>query len=229
VFREHNPVPVGPLYRRLRWGAYLDLFILDLRSYRSPNTAADKDGKSMLGAEQKAWLLRELPSSTARHKVIVSSVPIAVPTGDQVRGIDSWVGFETELAEVLSSLAAAGVRELTFLTTDVHFTAVHRFQPVEGAPLVVHEIIVGPMSAGLYPVETLDPTFAPKRLFFHGPDVPSDQLGYDEALAYMTAGVLEVDGDAIDARILNADGAELWRQKLWALAPDQDRPGSSPR
>ena len=213
AFREHNPVPAGRLYRSLRWGAYLELFVLDLRSHRSPNTAPDDAAKTMLGAEQKAWLLAALPASTARHKVVVSSVPIAVPTGDPTIGIDSWVGFETELAEIFARLAASGVERLVFLTTDVHFAAAHRFPPVAGARPEIIEIIAGPMSAGLFPTAALDPSFSPERLFFHGPDRP-EALDFEAALEFMTAGIAEVDDSGMAVRIENATGKVLWQTKI---------------
>lgn len=213
VFREHNPVPGGRLYRSVRWGAYLELFFLDLRSYRSPNTAVDDGEKTMLGAEQKAWLLAALTASTARDKIVVSSVPIGVATGDAAMGFDSWVGFETELADVFAKLAAAGLERLIVLTTDVHFAAAQRYRPVAGAPLEVLEIIVGPMSAGLFPTRELRPTFSPERLFFHGPDRP-EALDYEQALEYMTAGIVEVGGDGLRIRVDNARGKTIWETAI---------------
>jgi alkaline phosphatase D len=214
AFREHNPVPARRLYRSVRWGRDLELFFLDLRSFRSPNTAADDAKKTMLGAEQKAWLLAALPASSATHKVVISSVPIAVATGDETIGIDSWVGFEHELAGLFGKLAERGVTELTFLTTDVHFATAHRYRPLADVSLVVHEIIVGPMSAGLFPKRELDPTFSPERLFFHGPASEDVKLTFDEALAYMTVGIVEVDGPSMAIRVENARGDVVWRSTL---------------
>ena len=64
------------LYRSLRWGRHLELFVLDTRSYRDPNSALDsqQQPKTMLGSEQLAWLKDGLASSSATWKVIVSSV-----------------------------------------------------------------------------------------------------------------------------------------------------------
>lgn len=214
VFREHNPVPPRRLYRSVRWGEDLELFFLDLRSFRSPNTAADDERKTALGAEQKAWLLAALPASSATHKVVVSSVPLAIPTGDETIGIDSWVGFETELREVFNKLAESGVVALTFITTDVHFATAHRFEPVAGKPLVVHEIVVGPMSAGLFPTRALSPTFHPKRLFFHAPAGDPTRLTYEQSLRFMTVAIAEVDGPVMRIRIENAKGETVWRSEL---------------
>ena len=71
----------GRLYRSFRWGSLLEVFILDTRQYRSPNADPDGPGKTMLGAAQRRWLIDAVSSSTAVWKVVVSSVPLSVPTG----------------------------------------------------------------------------------------------------------------------------------------------------
>ena len=50
------------IYRSFNWGPYLDLFILDGRSYRSPNSMVDtpENNKTMLGSEQLEWLEQNL-------------------------------------------------------------------------------------------------------------------------------------------------------------------------
>jgi len=53
----------GRLYRQFRWGALLEVFILDTRQYRSPNAAEDGPGKTMLGATQRRWLVDAVAAS----------------------------------------------------------------------------------------------------------------------------------------------------------------------
>ncbi len=65
------------LYRKLRWGRLLEVFILDTRQYRSPNTDLDGPGKTMLGAAQRRWLVDNVTTSTAVWKIVVSSVPLS--------------------------------------------------------------------------------------------------------------------------------------------------------
>jgi alkaline phosphatase D len=47
-------------------------FLLDVRYHRSPNNEADGPGKTMLGPEQRAWLLEQLAASKEMFKFIVS-------------------------------------------------------------------------------------------------------------------------------------------------------------
>ena len=78
-------------YRRWRWGANVECFLLDCRRFRSANAAPDDGSKTMLGAQQLAWFLAAIASSTATFKLIFSSVPLAYGTGN-----DSWPSFARE-------------------------------------------------------------------------------------------------------------------------------------
>jgi len=78
----------GRLYRRFRWGRFLEVFILDTRQYRSANSDPDGPGKTMLGLAQRRWLVEGVAGSSALWKVVVTSVSLSVPTGRKVR--DSW-------------------------------------------------------------------------------------------------------------------------------------------
>ncbi|NYS41662.1 alkaline phosphatase, partial [Pseudomonas syringae pv. actinidiae] len=64
----------------------LDVFVLDMRSYRDGNDAnlADKPGPTtaVIGREQLDWLKRELDASTAQWKVIAADMPIGLGVPD---------------------------------------------------------------------------------------------------------------------------------------------------
>ena len=70
---DRNQDDKNRIYRSFNWGPYLDLFILDGRSYRSPNSMVDtpENNKTMLGSEQLQWLeqnLAEFICSLESHK-----------------------------------------------------------------------------------------------------------------------------------------------------------------
>jgi alkaline phosphatase D len=103
AFLDYTPLaaPSAPkrLYRSLRWGRHLELFVLDTRQYRDANSAVDSAArpKSMLGQEQLAWLKQGLATSKATWKVIVSSVPLSIPTGfPPTNGRDGWANFDQQ-------------------------------------------------------------------------------------------------------------------------------------
>jgi alkaline phosphatase D len=78
VYREQ--VPIGrDLYRTVRWGQGLQIWLVEGRDYRSPNTMPDGPDKTIWGAEQKAWLKRTLLASDASFRVLISPTPIVGP------------------------------------------------------------------------------------------------------------------------------------------------------
>ncbi len=195
AFHDYNPVSQASadqrgIYRSFRWGADVELFLLDARTFRSANADPDSPeaAKSMLGAAQRAWLLAGLRASDATFKIISVDVPLAQPTGSQPgeNGRDGWAdgaddaaadegaaatGFERELRGILLELDRAQMKNLVFLAADVHFAQIARFSPDldgDGQPLIIHEIIAGPLSAGASKAVTPDPSFAPEVLYAEG-------------------------------------------------------------
>src|SRR6185312_1341369 len=111
------------LYRHVRYGADLELFILDTRQYRSRNADPDGTDKTMLGATQLAWLLDGLRTSTATWKAIVTSVPLSMPKGGDVNvpGYDGWAGgldgtgFERERRVIVDTILDHKLKNVVFL------------------------------------------------------------------------------------------------------------------
>ena len=88
AFHEMMPTrrtPSEPMrvYRKVSYGPLLDIFVIDLRTYRGDNTAnIEPEGTPFLGAEQLGWLKREMVNSTATWKVIASDMPIGMMVRD---------------------------------------------------------------------------------------------------------------------------------------------------
>jgi len=199
---EPPAVEPGRLYRKFRWGSLLELFILDTRQYRSPNAERDGPGKTMLGAAQKRWLIESVTGSTAVWKVVVSSVPLSVPTGGKAR--DSWsnadvlgfpvengTGFAIERDALLRAFRQHGVRNLVFLAADVHHAELIRHHPV--GDWSFHEFIAGPLSASLGRPRPLDNGLNPRSLF---------AMGGTENF-----GLVSVDAVGLTVKIVDVTGA----------------------
>jgi len=227
-FLEQNPLlPPGTgrdrLYRTVSWGQLLTLFILDTRQYRSRSDLPDtpENHKTLLGAEQLEWLEASLRNSSSTWKIIVSSVPLGIPTG-RVDARDGWAsgdgetGYEREALAVLRHMRDIGLRNVVWITTDVHFATVLRYIPFDDTPdFIVHEFVAGPLQAGQFPKQELDPTLHPERLFFHGAESPEAVQTYAQAREYVNFGLIEVDLDGqLRASLHNVDGAELYRLEL---------------
>lgn len=207
------------LYRRQRWGKHVEIFLLDTRQYRDSNAAPDDAGapKTMLGPEQRRWLEEAVASSTATWKIIVASVPLSIPTnGDGFASGDTDRGFEHEAAELFAVLHARGVRNPLWLTTDVHFATGLLYRPIADDPQwESRELITGPLNAGVFPQQALDPTFHPERLFFYAPPTADSIASYADAQQWFNFGVLEVLASGrLSASIVNGNGQTVYRMTL---------------
>ena len=78
IFREQ--VPMGDkTYRTVRWGKDLQVWMVEGRDFRSPNTMEDGPDKTIWGAEQMAWFKRTVEESDATFRVLISPTPVVGP------------------------------------------------------------------------------------------------------------------------------------------------------
>ena len=185
AFFEHLPlraITADPrrIYRSVRQGPDLEVFLLDQRTYRGPNSAnrqaEDSPATAFLGPEQLRWLTASLRQSQATWKVIASDMPIglnivdgpnqfeAVANGDP--GAPS--GREREVAQLLGDLKKARVKNVVWLTADVHYAAAHHYDPSRARFTDFDpfwEFVAGPLHAGTFGPGGLDATFGPEVKF----------------------------------------------------------------
>ena len=152
-------------YRRWRWGAHVECFLLDTRRFRSADADPDSPHKTMLGATQKAWLLDRVARSTATYKFIFTTIPLDFSFGN-----DGWSSFATEREEIFAAIAAAKVDGIMFFTADQHWFAVHRH------PCGAREFQVGPVHRGM-------------------PVLPAPQHGVLLRISTYNFGLLDIDGE----------------------------------
>ncbi|WIM68241.1 alkaline phosphatase D family protein [Corynebacterium breve] len=186
AFHEWQPLDStmavdGRIYRKVSYGPLLDIFILDMRTYKDENDkhhAGDNEYGWILGDKQRDWLINEVKNSTATWKVIANDLPLGIimPDGDNQEGVSSGtpgepVGREQELAHVLT--AFKDIKNVVWLTADVHYCAAHEYDPNKAAYqdfAPFWEFVSGPLHAGGFGPNEMDPTFGPRVDFFHGPD-----------------------------------------------------------
>jgi alkaline phosphatase D len=227
AFLDYNPFPDTQqrLYRSVRWGKHVELFLLDTRSYRDANSQQDDPGhpKTMLGHEQLNWLKDSLLHSDATWKVIVTSVTLAVPSCVPQRGCDDWAsfdrqtGFQYELQDILRFLQAHNIRNHVWISTDIHFVEVFRHAPFHDDPtFVFYEVDTGPLNAGVFPKHEFDMTLHPTELFKYPQSAPPEE-GYAAANTWFNFGVLRVDERGeLRVTVVNTKGTTLYEL---ALAP----------
>lgn len=110
AFFDYFPLPKASteIYRTIQWGDAVEIFLLDLRAHRDANKKLASTSKTMLGATQKAWLKTALSASTARFKVLCSSVPVRWGNAS----LDGWDGFAHEREEILAYIAKNNIRNV---------------------------------------------------------------------------------------------------------------------
>ncbi|MFN4906583.1 MAG: family 16 glycoside hydrolase [Planctomycetota bacterium] len=96
LFNEEQFPSKPERYQTVLWGKELQLWILEGRDFRSPNTLADGPEKTILGAQQKAWLSKSLQESKATYKLICTPTPIVGPDRDNKKDNHANAVFEHE-------------------------------------------------------------------------------------------------------------------------------------
>jgi alkaline phosphatase D len=157
AYYEHMPLrseqfPVGPdlqLYRRLRLGSLITVFVLDTRQYRSHRAPAGCDlservdgycpegldpTRTIQGRAQDRWLINGLGRSAASWNLLANQVPFAPNDTNADAGIvtfggEKWDGYPAGRQKVLDAIAARGLGNTIVITGDVHQNFVRNVPP----------------------------------------------------------------------------------------------------
>ncbi|WP_024340306.1 alkaline phosphatase D family protein [Bradyrhizobium japonicum] len=210
----------GRVYRKIAYGPLLDVFIIDMRSYRDGTWNKGDDHRGwILGAEQLAWLKRELSASGATWKVIAADLPIGLISLDAVAlGDGPPDRREHEIADLLSSIKRAGIRNIVWLTADMHYTAAHYYDPNKAQFQDFEpfwEFVSGPLHAGSWSPGELDDTFGPVPMYQHG---CSAEQGENLAPCFglQFFGRVDIDGTTgvMTVTLKDVDNRDLWSVDL---------------
>jgi alkaline phosphatase D len=211
------PEQAGRVYRRIAYGPLLDVFMIDMRSYRDStwNKGDDSGGTFILGATQLAWLKRELAASKAVWKVIAADLPIGLISLDAIAlGDGPPERREHEIADLLSFMKRAGVTNTVWLTADMHYTAAHHYDPARAMFIDFEpfwEFVSGPLHAGTWSPGQLDNTFGPKAMFEKGCSAgQGDNLAPCFGLQFF--GRVDIDGRSgiMTVTLKDVDNRDLW-------------------
>ena len=210
------------IYRKIERGPQLDVFALDMRTFKGENTPGlEPHATSILGEEQLQWLIREVTRSKATWKVISSDLPlgIIVPDGKAQESIANRdngapLGRELELARLLKAFKDNKVKNVVWLTADVHYCAAHHYSPERAAfkdfdPF--WEFVAGPINAGSFGPNDMDLTFGPEVVFSKaGYTNQSPRSGEGQFFGHVE---LDED-DTFTVSLRDAAETVLWRKAL---------------
>jgi alkaline phosphatase D len=224
------------VYRHVPYGPDLDVFVIDMRSYRAGNgcnvETEPGDATRFLGRAQIAWLEQKLQSSRATWKIIASDMPLGLVVGDGTdpasgcamfengaNGNGPALGRELEIARVLRFIKQKTIDNVVWLTADVHYCAAHYYDPSNAQfqdfdPF--WEFVAGPLHAGTFGPNALDDTFGPKVIFESAP--PAGQSNLPPSAGLQFFGQVDIDGQdkELVVTLKDSNGDELFRQCLHA-------------
>lgn len=206
----------GRVYRKIAYGPLLDVFMIDMRSYRDETWNKGNDHRGwILGTEQLAWLKRELAASRATWKVIAADLPIGLISLDAVAlGDGPPDRREHEIADLLASIKRAGVRNIVWLTADMHYTAAHYYDPNKAQFSDFEpfwEFVSGPLHAGTWGPGELDNTFGPVAMYRNGcSEAQGENLAPCFGLQFF--GRVDIDGASgvMTVTLKDVDNRDLW-------------------
>ncbi len=229
AFLEHHPIAIDPdnqdrIHRTLALGPHAEVFALDMRSFRGPNSVnrqpALDDASAILGPTQVDWLKARLASSRATWKVIASDMPVGVIVRDAPSYFEAVangdegppLGRELEIADLLRFIKARRIGNVVWITGDIHYCAAHHYDPARARFTEFDpfwEFVAGPLHAGTFGPGDMDATFGPEVRFTGIPPgmkpnrPPSDGLQFFGTLRFdgktraMTAALHDLAGKTL--------------------------------
>ena len=190
------------------------------------------DRRAFMGRPQVAWLPDGLMRSKSTWKVIAAYMPISLHVGDgkDAKSRDKWeasangddgvpLGRELEIARLLREIKRAGIKNVVWLTADVHYTAAHYFDPAQAkfadfSPF--WEFVSGPLNAGGFGPNKTDATFGIQVMYQKAPTVvnapPTNGMQF--------FGQVDIDAktQAMTVTLKDLAGASLYTKTLEPLA-----------
>lgn len=120
-----------------------DFFLLDDRWYRDPDHLISDD-KTLLGQKQLAWLFDNLVSSQASFKFVALGCQFLSNAG--MFEMYDHFGFEKERQAIIDFIYLHNIKNVIFLTGDVHFTEISVLR-AEGKP-TIWDLTFSPFTSG---------------------------------------------------------------------------------
>ena len=234
AFGEYNPLPlVGGdperVYRSIRLGPLVEIFALDMRTYKganSENRQTSLDAASAIfGPAQLQWLKTSLRASTAAWKIVAADLPLGMVVTDGPGRYEAVangepgvpLGRELELADLLRDLQQHRVRNVVWITADVHYCAAHHYDPSRAVFTAFDpfwEFVAGPLHAGTFGPSVLDRTFGPEATFVGIPAGMKPNRPPSEGFQFF--GLLRASAAtrALTVELRDLSGKTIYRQDL---------------
>jgi alkaline phosphatase D len=234
AFLEQYPITMdrradAQIFRSIPMGPLADVFAIDMRSYRSSNNvnmqATRGVDTNFLGDRQLRWLADALTASKATWKIVAADMPIGLVVSHTPGFHEAAAngdpgparGRELEIAWLLKTLQERKVKNVIWVTADVHYSAAHHFHPDRAAEKAFDpfwEFVAGPAHAGSFSMGEPDPTFG-IDVRFKG--VPADlKPNRPPDAGFQFFGQLDISpsDQMLTVSIINTSGTRVYEQQL---------------
>jgi len=176
-------------YRSIRYGDLVEMDILDTRQFRSDQPCGDgfkpacaevnSTSAQVLGAEQEAWLTRNLSRRQARWNVLGQQVMMMSldrrtrEEPEKILNLDSWAAYEVPRRRLLSRMR--GLDNVVVLTGDEHQNFAGLLEDERG-PVAIEFVGTSISSGG----DGNDLRYGSDRILAENPQLKfiNDQRGY---------------------------------------------------
>lgn len=189
---------------------------------------------AFLGHTQLAWLKQALAASTATWKIIASDMPLSLVIADQNPDVtpgtyESWAngdggapsGRELEMADLLSFIRRQDIRNVVWVTADVHYASATYYQPERARfsdfkPF--WEFVGGPLNAGTFGPNALDDTFGPELKFMSLPAGTAPNRPPSDGFQFFGIGRIDAHNRTLSMSLHDLNGKTLFKVDLPAEA-----------
>lgn len=184
------------IYTTFQWGD-VQFFLLDNRFFRSPNRRSTGD-RTILGEEQKQWLIDNLASSNATFKVIAMGGQFLNP----IERFENYANYKAERQEIIDLIGKENISGVFFLSGDRHYSEMSELSPAGNGPTYpLLDFTVSPLTSGAFTSRT---------------DKDKNPLSIQGSEVYeRNFGMLEFSGTANERSVTfilyDKSGKELWR------------------
>lgn len=115
---------ISRIFRSFSYGSLVDLIMLDTRSWgRDLQGQLQSEERSMLGADQEAWLHEQLQGSTAKWKILGQQVMVgqfSLDRGSNSLNGDGWDGYVHARERLFDEIEETPGGNVVVLTGDIH-------------------------------------------------------------------------------------------------------------
>lgn len=232
AFMEYMPMRLSAdekerIYRKIPYGPSLDVFVVDMRSYRGDNSdnrqVKPSEDTAYMGREQITWLKKGLKDSKATWKVIAADMPIGLMVRDgdvaenSSNGDGPVLGREHEIADLLRFIKHSGINNTVWLTADVHYTAAHYYNPDKAQFQDFNgfwEFVSGPLNAGTFGPNKFDNTFGPELKYVKAPEEGQSNLPPSAGMQFFGEVMIDGKSEAMTVKLKDLYGQTLYSKQL---------------